>query len=526
VRTRPADWIFALAWIAAIVPAIVYLRHLQWPCDIDGVRELAIAEAIVRGHWLSDPIYAGEAPWYPPLVAASVALTSVAAHVEMSRAYVLAGLWLNGLIPLVYFLFVRRVLGSAGALAATVFFLFLPAHPQMWAGGTYSPWVFPGITAQVPFFASMLVWAHALERPGTPWLLAAGVLLGITFLSHGAPALVLAGVVAFTTLATVLWPVGEVSPLSRIKGMLTVAGTSFVVSLPFLLPIWMRYRFHVINRRPATWIDPEGQPAALLQAALSWPALPHWVLAAAGVWWVRRHVSATGQRLLLAWPVALAVGYALSVASQTIEAMPALAPAYHFTYLVRSFEATLAGCGIMGAAELATGQLRRWRIEIPTTVAAVIASVALAAALYPQYLRREAFERAGNFSAGTQGTPELEMYRWIRAHVAPGAVILAAERDALGVVAPAGRSVISVDQLFANPYVDPVVRGQALNRMLEALAAGDRQRFAADAGPYRVTHVLARGNEADAIAERNSMMLTPLVRFDTMTLFAVHAPAQ
>jgi hypothetical protein len=79
VRTRPADWIFALAWLAAIVPAIVYLRDLRWPCDVDGMRELAIAESIVRGRWFVDPLYAGEAPWYPPLVAASLHSEAVAA---------------------------------------------------------------------------------------------------------------------------------------------------------------------------------------------------------------------------------------------------------------------------------------------------------------------------------------------------------------------------------------------------------------------------------------------------------------
>ncbi|HTM05511.1 MAG TPA: hypothetical protein VL173_18505, partial [Vicinamibacterales bacterium] len=500
-RIRIADWIFVLVWLAALAPAIVYLRDLQWPCDVDGLRDLASAQRIADGHWRGDPMYAGEAAWYTPLVPAAIALTSGVGRVTIPRAYVLTGLWLNGLVPLAFFLCARKLLGSTAALAATVMFLFLPPHPEMWTAGTYSPWVFPAISAQLPFFLALLVWTRALETPTPVRLITSGALLALTFLAHAAPAFVLAGIVTLSTLATVVRPLAGVRASVRAAGLLAVAGTSVVFALPFLLPLWTRYRLHVINRAPATWSDPAASPTALVHVAFSQSAIPHWILAAAGLWWISRPVSAAARRVLLAWPVAAAAGYTVTVLSETRAAVPAIVPAYHFTYLFRSFEATLTGCGIVAIAEAATLLLTRSRIRIPSPAVAIVAALGVAASLYPQYLRREGFERAHNFSAAAEKLPELEVYRWIRAHVGPGAVFVASERDALGIVGPAGDSAISVDQLFANPYVDPAIRGGALTRMRAALTAGDWQQFEPDRIRFHVTHVLARDDEAVAMSE-------------------------
>jgi hypothetical protein len=518
-RPRRAEWIFVLAWIAALAPSIVYLRGLQWPCDVDGVRDVAAAQAFADGRWLKDPLYAGEAAWYTPLVPAAVALTSGVARVTVPRAYVLTGLWLNGLIPLAFFVCARRLLGSTAALAATVVYVFLPGHPVMWASGTYNPWPFPAVTAQLPFFLGLWAWIRALDTPTPLRFFTSGALLALTFLAHGAPALVLAGIVVLTTVATVVRCVGNVSRRTRVIGMLLAAGTSFVLVLPFLAPLWIRYHLHSVNRAPATWIDPDVQPAALLHVALSWPALPHWVLAAAGVWWIRRYVGAVGQRLLLAWPLATAAGYALAVVSQTVTAVPALVPAYHYTYLFRAFEAMLSGCGIMAFAALAARGFGRLRIAISSTVIAVTASAIVAVAVYPQYLDRELFDRAYKFS---RGAPNLEVYRWIRGHVRPGAVFVASEDDALRLVGPAGASVISVDKDFANPYIDRAVRSAALDRMVEALRRGDLRQFEHDRQQFGVTHVLARGDEAAEMLDHSQPVLMPVLRLGMFTIFTVH----
>ena len=523
-RIRIADWLFVLVWLAALAPAMGYLRDLQWPCDVDGLRDLASAQRIADGHWRGDPMYAGEAAWYTPLVPAAIALTSGVGHVTIPRAYVLTGLWLNGLVPLAFFLCARTLLGSAAALAATVMFVFLPAHPEMWTAGTYSPWVFPAISAQLPFFLALLAWSRALETPTPLRLITSGALLALTFLAHAAPAFVLAGIVTLSTLATIVRPVGGIKASVRTGGLLTVAGTSVVFVLPFLLPLWTRYRLHVINRAPATWSDPAASPAALLHVAFSPSAIPHWILAVAGLWWISRHVSVAARRVLLAWPVAAATGYTVALLSETRAAIPAIVPAYHFTYLFRSFEATLAGCGIVAIAEAASLLLKRTRI--PSTAVALVATLGVAASLYPQYLRREGFERAHNFSAAAEKLPELEVYRWIRAHVGSGAVFVASERDALGIVGPAGDSAISVDQLFANPYVDPAVRGGALTRMRAALTTGNWQQFETDRIRFHVTHVLARDDEAAAMSEHSRAVLTPILHHATMTVFAVHPPGQ
>jgi hypothetical protein len=520
-RLRTADWLFALAWVAALLPAITYLRGLQWPCDVDGFRDIAMAQGIADGRWFGDPLYRGEAVWYTPLVPAAIALTSVVATVPIPRAYVLTGLWLNGLVPFAFFLCARRLIGSTPALAASVLYLFLPARPEMWAAGTYSPWAFPAITAQLPFFLGVFAWAHSLDRPTTARLLLAGMLLALTALAHGAPAVVLAGIVALTSISSALRRIDGIDTTARTKGVAMTAGTSILLVLPFLWPLAVRYGFHVRNRAPATWTEDAAKPEVLLATGLSPAAVPGWAVVFAGAWWIRRHASGAARLLSLAWPLAILAGYTLAILSRTYPAVPALVPPHHYVDLMRSFGAILAGCGVVAAVEVVTNWCHRMRLSIAPDALALPAIVVIAGLLYPQYLHRDAFKRAQSFSRGYEGMPEREVYRWIRANTDPGAVFVASDDDGLRIVGPAGRAVITVDHFFSNPYVEHSERANARDRMVEALIKGDAPHFEKDRRAFNVTHVLARGDEAETMMARSSALLTPLFRHDVLTVFAV-----
>ncbi|MGB2713464.1 MAG: hypothetical protein WBC51_04740, partial [Vicinamibacterales bacterium] len=263
---------------------------MTWPYDLDGFRDIAIAQAIRDGAWTNDPFYRGEFAWYNPLVPATISLTALATGLPMHSAYVGTGLWLNSFIPVVYFGCARRLLGTWPALAATCAFLFLPGSAPAWASATYSPWLFPAVTAQVPFYVGLWAWLSTLERVHLLRLVGCGILLGVTFLAHSAPAMLLGGIM----LATAYMASGA-SRQSQFAHTVIVIAVPFVVAFvvvaPFLLPIFTRYSFQVLNRAPATWVYEAAHPYGILAGAARASAVTNLIVAGTGIAWAYRHVS-------------------------------------------------------------------------------------------------------------------------------------------------------------------------------------------------------------------------------------------
>ncbi|MBN8909148.1 MAG: hypothetical protein J0H99_21605, partial [Rhodospirillales bacterium] len=89
-----------------------------------------------------------------------------------------------------------------------------------------------------------------------------GGAIGLIFLAHTVPALLLAGMTTATVLAThALRPRG-------LAWLVLAGATALVVSLPFLLPLLQTYRLAIANPIPGAWVHgllvPEAAGRALL----------------------------------------------------------------------------------------------------------------------------------------------------------------------------------------------------------------------------------------------------------------------
>jgi hypothetical protein len=499
----------ALLLIAALIPGVLATADLTWPYDHDHFRDIAVAQTIQEGGWRGwrdDPFYAGEAAWYNPLIPAIVAVTATIVQAPIPETFTRMGAAINLLPALMFFVCARRLIGPAAALPALTAWLFLPHSPPAWGAAMYTPWLFPATAAHALFYGGIIAWVRALERPSLSRLSIAGAILGVTLLAHTAPALVLTGMIVATALLTPaqLSPLGAQGMAGRLKAIAVPGAIAFIVASPFLLPLALRYGFHVINRMPGSWTDERLSFTNLglrLMKPTTWPTT---LLTVIGAIEVMRRGLALPTLIMATWGVITLALFITSTLGQSSELLPVIVPAFHFYFLLRALACLAFGVGFM----VMSGMLARWwsrqagSAEASAAGVALVVTVLLAAALYPDYLDREAFTLARRRAVEWQSGDDRRALDWIRGNTGANAVFAAYDDDALRIVGAAGRKVMSMDPYFSNPYIDRSPRAAARDDLFAALAAGDRDKFLEIARSHRVTHVVIRHDRLPTLKPR------------------------
>src|SRR5262245_54611845 len=207
---------------------------LDWPFDPDHLRDISHAQTIQDGGWLQDPFYRDEWLWYNPLLPGTIAAVSYLTGLPVNVVATRAGAYLNLAAPLTFYLLVLRLTGPPTALASLVGMLFL-VHAPTWAAPGYSPWLFGSAAAQ-PFFYLTLAEYSAASASGQRWRHAtAGALLGLTFLTHTAPAILATATIVTVTIVRAAIEKQSLREPATVIAL--VAGPAIIVALPFLVSI-------------------------------------------------------------------------------------------------------------------------------------------------------------------------------------------------------------------------------------------------------------------------------------------------
>jgi hypothetical protein len=495
--------------IAAVVLCLWVLTRgvattadLDWPFDPDHFRDIAHAQTIRDGAYLQDPFYRDELFWYNPLLPGIVAGLSYVTGLSVNVIATRAGAYLNLAAPLSLYLLVLRLTGPPAALASLVGFLFVVAAPT-WAAPTYSPWLFGSVFAQ-PFFYLSLVQLHSAARTGYgSRYAAAGVLLGITFLAHTAPALLVFSIAGTITVAQIAMK--RIAFRTALVNLALVAGPALIVALPFLWSIAGHYRLRVLNGVPLIWLDPNLPPDdawKLVSLVAARPLLNAAIVAGFMAMWLRR-VRPLAALIVCAWLVWSLAFFAYNnyvVPAWRQAGLPPMLPAHHFLLYERAAEMVLFGIGVSAAAAVPRWIAERvWnrRSTVPSAAAIehtslTVLLVAILAYSYPAFAARDAFGYERETARKQFSTDEQRrVIPWLRANTAPGEVVLTAEGSCLSFIGPAGRKCIVVPRFFANPYVDPAPRAAAQREMWAALTSGNCDLFREHARAYRVSYVMA-----------------------------------
>ncbi|HYI83107.1 MAG TPA: hypothetical protein VEX11_07855 [Acetobacteraceae bacterium] len=494
----------AVTLLLCAAHGVMTTRGVSAPPDQDALRDIGFAQALLDGNWFGDPSYPGALRYYPPLlsVLAAVAAALSGAGEDLPGFWVSIGPWVNLAVPLCFFLMARRLLGgaAAGAAACLVFVLWNGAAGPPSAMGGYSPWLFaPGFAQAFFFLAILLIHARVAGGRLRDAALIGGA-IGLAFLAHIVPAVVLVVVVTATAFAvqglrprTVVW-------------LSVVAAAQLATVAPYLLPAALLHSDGVVNHVPAWWVAPFLRLDADAVAYVVLLNLPG--AAAAALLWRRRLRGTAGGMdrrtavILLSWAGACIVALGRHYACEAVRAVNGAAPSACsvFVLTIHHYHLYLqvaAACALGYAASLLLPRRRRRapagasmppRPPRASTVlalglAGVVGGTLFLSRPYDRALRALALDHPDGY------TIDLAAYRWVLANTAPGDLFVTRPSEGGSLLDPAvftviasGRAAAAVPPVFSNPFVRWEERDALRRRFLSAVSDAGTPMPCAPAG--------------------------------------------
>jgi hypothetical protein len=494
VNTRLAHAGAVVLIVAALAHGLALTRSRDWPDGPDTFRDIGAAEtmretigpSLHRQTPLPDLYYRDEVFWYSPLMPALLAASAAITHAPMHLVATRMPVFWNLGGPIAFYAYAAVLFDPIIAFAALALFLFVEPFPAREAG-TYAPALITSSFAQGFFYLALLAWAH-LRRNARVWsAVAAGFVLGVSFLAHTAVTAILAAVFVIDAPA---WLFESRDARERIRTAALcalVAGIGVIAAAPALIPL-LHYHFQIRELEPFVFLYPQMGPAYAMDV-LRLNLDTNRVFtgaAAAGLVALLVQPPSMGRRLTLAWfAVALALfvwtAWVIRLATWGWVARLAAAPAHHFLIYIRAAESLLGGIGITAIIRFAQSRTR-FAVELPLVTCAIAALIGVS---WSTYRDRDTHMRQPEFSENQKAAVE-----WILSRADPSSVFLAPENTGVSMIGVVRRKTVLVEPVFSNPYVDWAPRFEAWQAMWAALEAQNCSEFSKRADPFAVTHVL------------------------------------
>ena len=513
----------ALLCGVAFVHNYLTTYDLLWPAFDTQFREEASAQTFLDEGYGPDSNYLHEDLWYNPLSGVVVAVVSYISNIPAHTVVPQIGTYINLLAPLCFFLMMVKLIDPWSAMAGTAGFLFLgsPRFADLEAA-TYSPWFLPNNFVQALFYLGVTACSKALTTNrlvGGYYLI--GTLLGLLFLGHPAPALILGCMVVGVT-TTGGW---QSKQYSRAIGHLSAAlGTALVVSAPFLFYIGWHYKLRTLNSFPSlspyTRLDLNESPQ-LIRDLISVPLL----VAVAG--WVI-HVKMTWREkptlVLLLWPTSAAVfllyNYGRAIAAKRGIFLGLLVPPFHFLFYLQAAIWVGFGTAVKYTSYTVCHRVRSWMRKDQGVIARMATYEMMIVVLtglfivmyYPSYLARDQFGPRRETALMLRENLSVNVWEWIRRNTKSSAVFLCTDDKCLYTITAAGRKVVAMNRYFSNPFVDWVERDHDRNQMFDALKRRNRQAFDVLASKYEVSYIIWSDVVPQEMLSAAGMRLLPAVR--------------
>ena len=501
------------------------VRDLSSPGIDIQYRETAAAQTLLDQGYGPDSAYLHERVWYNPMsawVAAALSrLSTAAVPVVVARS----GPVVNLVAPAALFVLLATTVDVLAATAGVAAFIFLiGTWLPFYYSATYSPWFSPENFGQAFLYVLfVLVYRAWRPRASLAWSVGAGVALGLTFLTHTAPALI-GGLVVVGVAAVEVWR-GEDRVLA-VKRVSIVVVTAFLVSLPFGVEILGHYRLHIVNpfpsQSPSDLLDLNELPA-LVRRLLTLP-----VLVAAVAFVARARRPDAGTRLLLVCLGVVGAFLAVHLAALALGKvgiqLPSIIPPFHFFFYLMTMVAVGFGIGIRDALCALVDRATRTRAASAaapagwSATAVCCVTLIWVAAEYKPYALRADFTEVRDEVAQLNRHYASDAIAWIRANTSSDDVFLSMDDASLYLITPAGRKVVATNRYFSNPYVDWAGRDRDRSVMLHQLERGDLDGFAALARRYRVRFVVLTPNPSDEWLRSAGVRRSDLPALDAATL--------
>ena len=498
-----SNLIAILMIVVAFKLALNVTHDLRCPCEIDFYRDMGGAQSVLDGRFGEDPAYIGHVNWFNPIQPTLFAAISYVTELPLAEVYASWGPILNLLGPIAFFLLARMLLDRWIAVAALAAYLFMsnPTVPS-WFQATYSPWAWPMDFAQGFFYLTVASCLQALRTGQLRWEIITGVMLGITFLTHTAPTLIIVGMMFLLTLIRL-----RGQGWRALRTLFVVGTVSLIVSLPYLAPLLAKYRMHVLNTAPSEYAPIGGKfvlyNLLTLRALFAGIGLVAWIYDLSVKHWmsrndpkstpetVRRQIMGT---MLLSSMILFGYGMVAQYLQQRgLPYPPRVLPTYHFHLYLKAVESLLFAVGLAAVVRYVW---TRWsshseeRIPVDTPVILVPLFVCVGL-MFPGYLTGIERVQFREFSKTIEAeTDRQALYHWILAETTPTDVFLADPLMSVLVVAAADRKVVCMDEQYSNIYTNYHERFADMERLYGAVAIGDQSLFDELAEVYQVKYIV------------------------------------
>jgi hypothetical protein len=504
-------------WAVLLILLVTCLAHGLWvvrglgwyTAILDTYRDAGFVQGFLDGNLDGDPSIEGAKRYYPPVLHALAAVVALITHTQPLQLLVRAAPWVNLLIPATFFLMVRRLIDTPAAAIATVLLVcFDGSLLPPWMAASYSPWHSVPALTQALFFCGVWLISARAQRGRFSDTLLIGSVIGIVFLAHTVPALILAAITAAAAVST------QGMRMRTGAWVGTAALIAVLWTLPFMLPLVTTYHLKILNAAGAftdDLFDPTRIPKRIIAASL--PGLGALALVGWNYWRAKqfgRSVAASTVAIVGVWiglPVLfIARHFACGVGGTSAVCTAFVVPVHHWMFYLQSALACVFGYAVvsgLGSRSDATAAATPTTASFATIVAVsgawALACVALSFRPIDQQMR----ERAVDMSTRV----DLDLYQWLLTSTQPGDLFVtdissnAVHDTAAMAVLAAGRKSVALPFTYSNPYIDWQARKHREETYLAAALSGKDQRtlcpLLSEAGPgNRVYIALASGTNA------------------------------
>ena len=516
LKEKTGVWLTFLILLAiAFFQCLRTTHDLLWPFDVDFDRDMSFVQSTLDGAYGKDPSYLHEYLWYNPLLflleTGLVKLTGLPVNVVLVRA----GVYLNLLGPICFFLMCLRLFTPKVALGAVLSYLFMSSGKVLLVlGATYTPWLYPSAFMLFAFYLDLLLCYQAFTTQKNSWFALLGLALGITFLGHAAPTVIVIVIMISLQTGNGLTALRQKQP-ARIRTLLVQGLVAFgcflVTASPILYYVIGKYHLHIINREPSEYTEGLfflNSAWGLFKANFS---LAFLIAVAGAISFYRSFPKGLVRRIIHNWLVVSVSLYLYATIVAFLDhryhiLLPAMVPAFHYFIYIKAIQSVFFGLGLVYLLR----PLQRYLLPL---------IMVIAFCWYPFYTKREDFTLARQLSIEKeQSQDKLEVYNYLLHNLDPDKVILCENDPSLFPVMATGRKMVSNAYTFSNPYVDFERREADRKAMLAYIRDNRQQPLEKLLREYTVSYILLSNKALTPGALAPGKVV---LRNNTFTLFAI-----
>ncbi len=469
---------FIIMLAAAFIQCYRTVHDLHWASEPDFDRDIAYIRTTLNGEYGKDPNMTGQYMWYNPMLFLSetlaVKLTGLPINIVVARA----GAFINIINPVAFFTVMVLLFDYQVALGALLAFIFLiNGNLPCWGAPTYSPWMISDTFVQFLFYVNIYFCYKAFSTQKILWFAILGAGLGICFLGHTAPTMlvifILISIQAQKVFSSLKQKQFNLTGNYFLQGLITLI--PFVLcAYPFLYYVYGKYHFHFLNHEIlecAPGVFARKRTFELLSLNVTFSLL---IALIGGFWFYRYFENKILKKIIWNWLIISLVMYIYESAVPTVDhlfhvTLADTIPAFHYFFYLKALQAVFFGFGLIFLIQSAINCINAHtkKNTVLSHNLVIVCVLLYALVYYPIYLNRADFIELRQDALNKQNRKDdIEVYNFIEKHVPLNSVLLCPHGQSLFPAMPTGIKMVSIETYFSNPYVNYTKREADRNNML------------------------------------------------------------